>query len=249
MITTEMRDTTAILRLDRSKKNPIDLELLVEMGEALNSFRDDPEVHGLVIGSASERFFSIGFDIPHLYGLSREDFGVFYRAFTEFCLALYTFPKPTAAAVLGHATAGGFILTLACDYRILAQGHLLMGLNEAKLGVPVPFFSALVLEKIAGKVHAGNIIDDGEFFLPEDALEMRIADYVLPADEVLPAAMETVRGVDADILGAFGDIKRARTDRIDKTVRAALDEKTRIFIERWYAPEVRENLKEAMKKY
>ena len=249
MISIEKQEEIAILKIDRSKKNPIDLELLCEIRKVLNSFREDPEIRGLVLGSNSERFFSIGFDIPNLFDLSREDFSSFYRTFNEVCLELYIFPKPTAAAIQGHATAGGFILTLACDHRIFSEGHNLMGLNESKLGVPVPYFSALVLEKIAGKLNAKNIIDEGEFFLPEDALEMGIADYVLTGDEVLPAAIATVRGVNADIVGTYGTIKSARTKRIEKTVREALDDKTQAFVDRWYAPEVREKLKEAMKKY
>ena len=249
MILIDTKGTTAILKLDRGIKNPIDLELLSEIGKALKEFREDPEIHGLVLGSTSERFFSIGFDIPHLFDLSREEFGQFYRIFTELCLDLYSFPKPTAAAVQGHATAGGFILTLACDYRILAEGHNLMGLNEAKLGVPVPHFSELVLGRIAGKANASIIIDEGEFFLPQDVMAMGIAESVLLADEVVPAAITAVSGVDADIMGTFSSIKNARIKKIKKAVRQAMDEKTEAFLDRWYAPEVRENLKEAMKKY
>ena len=249
MISIEMQEAITILKIDRSEKNPIDLELLGEIGKALKGFREDPEIRGLVLGSTSERFFSIGFDIPNLFDLSSEDFGRFFKTFNELCLELYTFPKPTAAAIQGHATAGGFILTLACDYRIFSEGHNLMGLNEAKLGVPVPYFSAMVLEEIAGKSNARNIIDDGEFFLPEDALEMGIADYVLPGDQVLPNAIATVRGVAADILSTYGAIKNTRTKRIEKIVQETMDDKTQAFLDRWYAPETREKLKEAMKKY
>jgi enoyl-CoA hydratase/carnithine racemase len=249
MITTEKREAIVILRIDRGGKNPIDPGLLSEIGKALKDFREDPEIRGLVLGSASKRFFSIGFDIPHLFDLSREEFSGFYRAFTELCLDLYSFPKPTAAAVQGHATAGGFILTLACDYRIIAEGHNLMGLNEVKLGVPVPHFSELVLERVAGRANARTVMDEGEFFLPEDALAMGIAENILPADEVVPAAVTAVSGVDAVIMGTFSSIKNARVKKIKKAVRQAMDEKTEAFLDRWYASEVRENLKEAMKKY
>lgn len=249
MISIDSQETTAILKLDRGKKNPIDLELLNEIGKALKEFREDPEIRGLVLASTSDRFFSIGFDIPALFTLSREEFGGFYKTFTELCLELYAFPKPTAAAVQGHATAGGFILALACDYRIIAEGHNLMGLNEAKLGVPVPHFSELVLSKVAGRANAKIIIDDGEFFLPEEAMTMGIAENVLPVDEVLPAAITAVSGVDADIMGTFSSIKNVRIKKIRKAVRQAMDKKTEAFLDRWYAPEVRENLKEAMKKY
>ena len=211
--------------------------------------RDNPEVLGLVLGSANDRFFSIGFVIPTLFDLPREDFGRFYKAFNELCLELYTFPKPVAAAVTGHATAGGFILTLACDYRICSQGHVLMGLNETKLGVPVPYFSALVLEAKVGKTNAESIIEEGEFFLPEEALKMGLVDDILESDEVMQSAIVAASDVTPDIMDTYRTIKSARTERIEATVQKALGEKTEAFLDRWYAPEVRENLKEAMKKY
>ncbi len=249
LISLTKQDAIAILNIDHGKKNPIDSTMIGEIYTALKDLRDDPEIHGLVLGSASDRFFSIGFDIPNLFDLSRVDFGTFYKAFTELCLELYTFPKPTAAAVQGHATAGGFILTLACDYRICSRGNVLLGLNEAKLGVPVPWFSELVLEAKAGKNNAKTLIDEGEFFLPEDALKMGIIDDILEKDEVLPNALVAASDVTPDIMDVFRTIKSARTDRIEKNVVKTMGEKTEAFLDRWYAPEVRENLKEAMKKY
>jgi len=249
LISLTKQDAIAILKIDHGKKNPIDSTMIGEIYKALKDLRDDPEIHGLVLGSASDRFFSIGFDIPNLFDLSRVDFGTFYKAFTELCLELYTFPKPTAAAVQGHATAGGFILTLACDYRICSQGHVLMGLNEAKLGVPVPYFSALVLEAKVGKTNTDSIIEEGEFFLPEEALKMGLVDDILESDEVMPNAIVAASDVTPDIMDTYRTIKSARTARIEAIVQKALGEKTEAFLDRWYSPEVRENLKEAMKKY
>ncbi|MBU8922834.1 MAG: enoyl-CoA hydratase/isomerase family protein [Bacteroidales bacterium] len=249
MISIERHEAIAVLTLAGSEKNPIDLELVGKLASALSELREDPDTLGLVLASSSKTFFSIGFDIPGLFDVSREDFGIFYKAFNEFCLDLYTFPKPTAAAVQGHATAGGFILTLACDDRILSEGKYLMGLNEAKLGVPAPYFSELVLEQIAGRANAGKHIEEGEFFMPDEALEMGIADHLIPNDEVLPAAIKAVSGVDAAILSTYSSIKKARTKKIKKAVRKTLDEKTKVFLARWYTPDTRALLRETMKKY
>lgn len=249
LISLKKQDAIAILKMDRGEKNPIDSVMIAEIAKALKAMRADPEIRGLVLGSTSDKFFSIGFDIPNLFELTREDFGRFYKAFTALCLELYTFPKPTAAAVQGHATAGGFILALACDYRICSQGHVLMGLNEAKLGVPAPWFGALVLEAKAGKVNAESIIDEGEFFLPEDALKMGIVDNILPFEEVVQDAIAAAGDVTPDIIDTYSLIKTARTEKLALTVGRNLNDETEAFLDRWYAPEVRENLKEAIKKY
>ncbi|MEE8391251.1 MAG: enoyl-CoA hydratase/isomerase family protein [Anaerolineae bacterium] len=134
---TEYRDRVAIVKLNRPVTNALNLQLVDELTETLQNVRHDANVHSLVLGSSNEKFFSIGFDIPQLFELDRESFTKFYQAFNRVCLDLYTLPKPTVAAIPGHAIAGGCILALCCDYRLIAQGRKLMGLNEIKLGVPI----------------------------------------------------------------------------------------------------------------
>lgn len=77
-------------------------------------------------------------------------------------LALYTLPKPVVAAITGHAIAGGCILALCCDYRFISEGRKLMGLNEVKLGVPVPYLADRVLHALVGTRYAREIIESGE---------------------------------------------------------------------------------------
>ena len=133
MIGVEYHDQVAIVRLDRPATNAINLQLVDELAEALEGVKRDADVRSLVLTSSNDKFFSIGFDIPQLFDLTREDFRSFYQAFNRMCLDLYTLPKPTVAAITGHAIAGGCILTLCCDYRFIAQGRKLMGLNEIML--------------------------------------------------------------------------------------------------------------------
>jgi len=249
MIGVETRDQVAIVRLDRPVTNAINLQLVGELAETLEGVKQDSDVHSLVLGSSNDKFFSIGFDIPQLFDLTREDFRSFYEAFNRMCLDLYTLPKPTVAAITGHAIAGGCILALCCDYRFIAQGRKLMGLNEIKLGVPVPYVADCVLRHLVGVRNGRDIMDSGEFYGPEELVRMGVVDQAWPLEQVLPQAVEKAGLLGALPQEAFAMIKRNRVEMVEAQVLARLEERERFFVERWYSDEARERLREAMEKF
>ena len=134
-------DSVRILKLNRGVTNAINAELLKELEDSLREISNDPEICALVLTSANNKFFSAGFDIPELYPQEPSGFKDFFRSFNRICLDLYTLPCPTVAALTGHTVAGGFILASCCDYRFMAQGKKLCGLNEIQIGVPVPYIA------------------------------------------------------------------------------------------------------------
>lgn len=249
MITTENHDSVMLVKLDRGVTNALNLELVNRLAGVLQEAKGDNNVHGLVLAGSNDKFFSIGFDIPRLIGLEREDFMVFYRAFNGMCLELYTFPKPTAAAITGHATAGGCILALCCDYRFIADGRKLMGLNEIHLGVPVPYLADCILRSAVGDRNAREIMESGDFYPPGQSLQMGMVDKVLPLEHVMPAAMEKVASLGRLPLKAFGVIKGNRVETAVAQVMERRQQKEEIFLECWYSHQARQRLKEAMEKF
>jgi enoyl-CoA hydratase/carnithine racemase len=242
-------DQIAILALTKGVTNAIEGVLVDQLAVTLEVAENDPNVRGVVLASANDKFFSIGFDIPQLYQLPPDEFAIFYRAFNRLCLDLYTLPKPTAAAITGHATAGGCILALCCDYRMVAQGHKLMGLNEIKLGVPVPYVADRILRQLVGQRNARDIIDTGAFYNPEQSLDLGLIDQVLPLADVIPAAIEKVHGLGSHPSKAFAEIKRYHTGHVSQEAEPRLDETDRTFIDCWYTDKTRHHLREAMSKF
>jgi enoyl-CoA hydratase/carnithine racemase len=235
--------------LDRGVTNALNLQLVNGLAETLQQVKGDSDVHGLVLGSSNDKFFSIGFDIPQLLEIARDDFKLYYQAFNRLCLELHTLPKPTIAAITGHAIAGGCILALCCDYRFIAEGRKLMGLNEVKLGVPVPYPADRVLRHLVGWRTARDIVDAGEFFEPEELLRMGMVDQILPLERVLSGSIEKVRALGALPQAAFATIKRNRVEMVEAQILARLEEKEQLFVECWYSAEAREHLREAMKRF
>lgn len=248
-ISIELREKIAILTLERGTTNPINGQLISELTEVLEGMRDDPNVQALVLASANDKFFSIGFDIPEIYELPEEEFTSFYRSFNRLSLVLYSFPKPTIAALSGHAIAGGCILALCCDLRFIANGHKLMGLNEVRLGVPVPYPADCILRDLVGSRWAREIVEMGDFYLPEHSLEMGMVDQVLHLEQVLPETLLEAGTLGAMPRQAYAAIKGSRVEIVKAQVLARLEEKERRFVKLWYAPNARERIKEAMEKF
>ncbi|UCE35887.1 MAG: enoyl-CoA hydratase/isomerase family protein [Thermoplasmata archaeon] len=249
MINVEHHEKVAILRLNNGVTNPLNLEFLEEISKNLKKLKQDPSVRSVVVTSANDKFFSIGFDIPKLYDLSREEVSIFYQAYNRVCMDLYTFPKPTIAAITGHAIAGGCILTLCCDLRFIAEGKKLMGLNEIKLGVPVPYPGDRILTQLVGTRYASDIMNSGEFYSTSEQLRMGMVDFVLPLKQVVPESIDRIRIMGAMPNEGFRMIKRNRVEPVEEQVFANLAEKEQYFLGCWFSDEARKRLKEAISKF
>jgi enoyl-CoA hydratase/carnithine racemase len=249
MITLDYQDKVMIVNLNRGVINALNLEFVNRLSEVFEKAKNDPNVHGLVLVSSNEKFFCIGFDIPGLYELDQEDFTCFYRAFNNMCLELYTLPKPTTAAITGHATAGGCILALCCDYRLIAGGKKLMGLNEIKLGVPVPYLADRILQSIVGDRYARDTMASGDFYRPEQSLKMGMVDQVLPLEQVLSQAVEKSKLLGSMNQQAYKLIKRNRVETIEAQFLACREEKEKSFLQCWYSHQARLQLKAAIEKF
>jgi enoyl-CoA hydratase/carnithine racemase len=125
----------------------------------------------------------------------------------------------------------------------------MIGLNEVKLGLPVPYLPDRLLHALVGICKAREIMESGKFYPAEKALEMGIVDKTLPTEDVVKAAIEH-----ADTLGSlprvgYQMIKQNRVEVIEEQVTGRQDEKEAAFIDSWYSDDARKCLKEAMKKF
>ncbi|KPK73871.1 hypothetical protein AMJ87_00010 [candidate division WOR_3 bacterium SM23_60] len=224
----ELRKKVAILKLNRSVTNPINLELINQLSGQIKMAKDDKDIAGIVFTSANSKFFSIGFDIPELINSTRAEFKEFYHYFNQLCIDLFT---------------------LCCDYRFIGEGKKLMGLNEIKLGVPVPYPADCILRQIVDDRAARIILDTGDFFPPEETLKMGLVDEVMPQEHLVNKAVERVESIQSLSLDAYCIIKRNRTEAVESQIRTSLAEKEKIFIEMWYSAETRKKLKAALEKF
>ena len=244
-----MEESVAIIRLAKSVTNPIGMQLVNDLSAKVREARDDPEVHAVMLTGESDRFFSIGLDIPELIDYDKDEFTQFFRLFDQLCIELYSLPKPTVVAIRGHATAGGAILALTGDHRVMTSGRAVMGLNEVRLGVVVPYPADRMLRDLVGSRTARDIMEVGDFYDPPELLAMGLVDEVVPPDQVLFIARELATSLAASSAEAYAAIKANRTAPVVADIEAHLEAKQREFVDMWYSEHAQAQLEEAMLKF
>jgi enoyl-CoA hydratase/carnithine racemase len=124
-----------------------------------------------------------------------------------------------------------------------------MGLNEIKLGVPIPYPAHLIVRELVGSRNARDLFDTGDFFEAERLSEIGLVDEVVPLDQVLPRSTEKARLLGESPRGASEMIRRNRVEFVESRILKQLDDKEEFFIECWHSESVRRRLREAMRKF
>jgi enoyl-CoA hydratase/carnithine racemase len=245
----ERDEDVALVTLDRGAIHAIDHETITGLLELLEELAADGGVRSLVLSSANDKFFSIGFDLPRLLEMQPEEMSRFFHDFESLSLRLYTFPKPTVVAITGHATAGGCILAACCDERIIAEGRKLMGVNELKIGVPVPFLAQQILAMICGEAVARRLVDSGDLFDPDQLLTMGLVDRVAPLDDVRGLARARAAELGALPALAFAGSKRHRVEGVAERFLVRRAEREKAFLACWHSDEAQALLRQAAEKF
>lgn len=236
----------AILKLQNGVTNAINPVMAQELSRAAKDIKEN--FRGMVL-AGGEKFFSMGFDLPLLLKVSREEMLSFLNTLSDAILDLYTLSVPTVTAIKGHAVAGGQILALVSDWRIAGSRRILLGVNEVKLGVPVPFQADLILRQLLGDRQATEMLFTGEFINTDKALLTGLVDQIVPDHEVEQAALEKVAHVAAMPKGGFQEIKANRVAMVAELCRKYQNEKNKRFVELWFTEETQGILHKAAEKF
>ncbi|BBO74539.1 enoyl-CoA hydratase [Desulfosarcina widdelii] len=242
----ELRDHIAILRLNSGRANPISSKLVDELSKALVEIKG--VASGLVL-CGGDKFFSAGFNLPELLTLDRQAMGNFFERFNHLCMELFTVPIPTVCALSGHAVAGGNILALACDYRYAAAEDKKIGLNEVKLGLPVPYLADMMLRHIIGNRYATHMIYSGEFMTFSDAKIVGLVDVIGSADELEDFTLDRLSRIANLPNQAFSAAKANKVERIKKRYEEYYQSKNDEFLDCWFSDPAQKNLREAAAKF
>lgn len=232
----------AEITLDRGKVNALNEEVGRELAGCFRAAAEDAQVRAVVF-TATGKFFSFGFDIPEFLDHSPEAFLAWLRKFTALYRELFAFPKPVVAALNGHCVAGGCMLALACDARLMAAGKGKISLNEIAFGSSLFAGSVEMLRYTVGSRNAERIACSGTMYAPEEALALGLVDRVVPAADLLPAARELARISGAKDPLAFRSVKALlRAPTLEEMARRE-EASLREFVDVWYSESTRENLR------
>jgi enoyl-CoA hydratase/carnithine racemase len=198
-------DGVRLLTLDRPQAlNAFDSPLYRAAGTALDAARADDGVKVVVVTGAG-RAFSAGQDLDELARLARGDRDV-DSGFPVLLDALQVFDKPLVAAVNGAAVGIGFTMLPHCDLVLAAEGARFRT-PFAEMGVPPEAASSWLFPARMGWQRAAEVLFTSPWLTAADAVDCGIALRVVPADELLPQALDLAGTVAAAPLIALRAIK------------------------------------------
>lgn len=181
------------MRMQSPPVNSLSLDFLTELCINVEKLEMDKSCRGLIITSSQPKVFSAGLDIMEMYGKSPERCGEFWKAVQEMWLKLYSSNMITIAAINGSSPAGGCLMSLTCDYRIMADNpRFSIGLNETQLGIVAPFWFKDTMINTVGHRTTEIALELGLLYNSSEALKVGLVDQLVPEDQVLTTATQTM---------------------------------------------------------
>lgn len=233
-------DSIHELRFARPPVHALDPVFVTRLREAVAQVQRDGACGVLLSGTPG--MFSAGLDVPALLQLDRARLHAFWNDFFGLCADLARSPVPIVAAITGHSPAGGAVLSIMCDYRVMARSAdaekpYRIGLNEVQVGLSVPDCIQAALRRLLGAYRAERLIVAGAMLDSVQAQAIGLVDELAEVDAVVPRALawlgdllalpahamrETRRIARADLAAVFADPTSFRVDA---------------FVEGWFAEE------------
>lgn len=227
--------------LNRGNVNAINSQVVEEMHGALADIENDPDTKVIII-TGKGKFFSFGFDIPEFLSYSREKFADYLIQFTDLYTYMFLYPKPIVAALNGHAIAGGCMLALACDLRIMVSGKAKISLNEIGFGSSVFAGSTEMLRFCVGSKNATKILYSGAMYTAEEAKVLGLIDEVTAEEDLIHEATKLALGLSEKPGSAFTSIKLLLRKSVAEEMQLKEKDSIKGFLEIWYSDTTWDNL-------
>ena len=243
LVNLQKSEGIATLVLSRGKVNAINGEVVEQLKGQLQSLEVDPEVRAIIL-TGSGKFFSFGFDIPEFLAFSKEQFKNYLHHFTGLYTQLFGYPKPVVAALNGHTIAGGCMLALACDQRVMVTGKARIALNEIGFGASLLAGATEMLRFAVGNSNATKILYSGALYSAEEALGLGLVDQVVPEPDLMDTARWRALEMGSKHPPAFAGIKNLLRAAVVEEMNRRENQSIEEFTEIWYSDPTWANLQE-----
>ncbi|MQY31821.1 enoyl-CoA hydratase [Nocardia aurantia] len=222
----ERRDRVALLTLNRPEAlNALNSQVLEDITTALDRLERDKTI-GAVVLTGSSRAFAAGADIKEMQSKSYMD--MFMTDHFAGWDRLTAFRKPLIVAVAGYALGGGCELAMMCDI-LIAADDAKFGQPEIKLGVIPGMGGSQRLSRAVGKAKAMDLILTGRTMDAQEAERSGLVARVVPADQLLPTALDVAATIAAMSLPAAMIAKEAVNRGYETALTEGLRFERRVF--------------------
>jgi enoyl-CoA hydratase/carnithine racemase len=178
----------AVVMLNRPEVfNCFNYDTLLELEEAVEDIRTNPDVRAVIFTGAGEKAFCAGADLKERKTLTDQQVKRNLYKIGEVFTKIDALPQPTIAAINGYAFGGGMELALSCDFRLIAEGTS-VGLTETGLGIIPGAGGTQRLPRIIGEAKALELILTARKITSKQALEYGLVSKT--ALDVMAASIE-----------------------------------------------------------
>jgi len=236
-------DGIAKIVLARGKVNAINEKVVEELTERLNELLKNPDVKSVIL-TGTGKFFTFGFDIPEFLSYPKNDFIRYLTKFTDLYRLIFTYPKPVIASLNGHTIAGGCMLAIACDYRIMVSGKARISLNEINFGSSLFAGSVDLLKMWLGQRPAEIAAYTGAMYSAEEALKLGLVDRVCSEPELESETERAARDFSEKDPDAFASIKKLLRSQLAEQIKARERQSILDFVDIWYSEKTWRNLQD-----
>jgi enoyl-CoA hydratase/carnithine racemase len=176
------------IRLARPPVNALNGELLRAFVDAVNDARDS----AAIVITGQPGVFSAGLDVPAILAMDRAAMTELFTSLWRAQQAVALSPVPVVFGITGHCPAGGTVLAIHADYRVMAAGEFRLGLNEVQVGLfPGPVIHGAFRRLVGG--HAAQLLTRGALIDPATALRVGLVDELCETDNCPARALEVAR--------------------------------------------------------
>ncbi len=234
----------AVVRLRGGKANAMDEAFLKGVLRLFDEVESSDARAVVVTGYGN--FFSAGLALPALVGLDRPGLSSFMVLFESVMRRVFSFPRPVVAAVNGHAIAGGCVLALQCDLRLIADSQIKIGLNEVQLGLGLP---SAVIEPLRLQLPASSLVPialEGTLLTPVEAKRLGLVAEVVPAAVLLSQGIERARSLAGGTPAAVAQIKQALRGPSLERIQEQSSRQMEIWLDAWFSPMTQERIRNAV---
>ncbi len=240
----EAEGALSTLKFNRKDvRNAINEEIMQGLSDTLDILEASRDLRAVILTGAGEEAFCSGGDLKWLQSFESHDGGMgMSRRMQGILGRLSALPVPVIAVLNGYALGGGTEIAMACDMRIMEE-HAYMSFKQARVGLMTGWGGGGRLLRAIGYGRAMELLTTCKELYPEDALEMGLANAVVPKGDGLRVAKAMVREISKSAPGAIRSIKELLLFGLENTLDETTSQESSRFADLWVSEDHDEAVK------